>query len=452
MLVSKRVFSLFQQFNIPIIAQTLANPFANVRDEPEFVEWGYGGMGSVDASAGIANNMWKGLQRSERGSALLAGSSFGSPSASAHQTTGAVTAGGGRGSGARATSPIARRKMEDNAPKCGMGNVGARSGMDEDDCSGMGWVRKRRAEREAKTRLEQDAKELERKTQEKRKSGDSMDVSMYASTASTATSLTACTSTASTDVTTPTTSPLASRSPSVTDLKLTSSPCSESRDLRAAPPCIVAGEQPSKSVTPSTPPTPAPKDEHEHHVLTAVRLSPNMSSSSHKHEEVAPFSPVMEETTSTNSFGEEEGPGRRPDEEQEQDDDDDDDEHDAQVSRPPALTTTYEHLFDRISGERLPSEPAWRKSVDMWASRRGKHIERPHPRVRPYVRVCVWSEGCQGECRVEPCSTLLDAAFTPRHHVLFISRTKANNIADVSFDNDHNPRCFVVRPNTWCFP
>jgi hypothetical protein len=332
--------------------QTLANPFANVRDEPEFVEWGYGGMGSVDASAGIANNMWKGLQRSERGSALLAGSSFGSPSASAHQTTGAVTAGGGRGSGARATSPIARRKMEDNAPKCGMGNVGARSGMDEDDCSGMGWVRKRRAEREAKTRLEQDAKELERKTQEKRKSGDSMDVSMYASTASTATSLTACTSTASTDVTTPTTSPLASRSPSVTDLKLTSSPCSESRDLRAAPPCIVAGEQPSKSVTPSTPPTPAPKDEHEHHVLTAVRLSPNMSSSSHKHEEVAPFSPVMEETTSTNSFGEEEGPGRRPDEEQEQDDDDDDDEHDAQdIRRKTALGAGVEKISRHVGIE-----------------------------------------------------------------------------------------------------
>ena len=86
---------------------------------------------------------------------------------------------------------------------------------------------------------------------------------------------------------------------------------------------------------------------------------------------------MEETTTSTNSFGEE-GPGRCPDEEEEQDDDDDDDEREAQVSRPPALTTTYKHLFYRISGERLPLEPAWRKSVDMWTSRRGKRIERPH--------------------------------------------------------------------------
>lgn len=210
-------------------------------------------MGSVHASAGVANDMWKGLQRSERGSALLAGSSFGSPSASAHPTAGAVTAGGGRGSGARATSPIARRKVEDNVPECSMGNVGAGGEMD-DDGSGMGWVKRRRAEREAKARLEQETKELERKTQEKRKSGDSMDASMYASTASAATSLTACTSTASTDLTTPTTSPLTSRSPSVTDLMLTSSPCSESRDLRAAPPCTVSGEQPSIYITTSAHP------------------------------------------------------------------------------------------------------------------------------------------------------------------------------------------------------
>ena len=291
-------------------------------------------MGSVDASAGIANDMWKGLQRSERGSALLAGSSFGSPLASVHPTAAVVTAGGGRGSGARPTSPIARRKMEHIVPEYGMGSVGAVGGTDEDDGSGMGWVKRRRAEREAKARSDQDAKEFERKTQEKRKSGDSMDANMYASTASATTSLTACTSTSSTDLTTPTTSPLTSRSPSVTDLKLTSLPCSESHDLRVAPPCTATGEQPPNCVTTSVHPTPAPKDEHEHHVLTAVRLYPNISNSSHKHEQVASFSPVdiEEMTSSTNSFGEE-GLGRRPDEEEEQDDDDDDDEHEAQVSR-----------------------------------------------------------------------------------------------------------------------
>ncbi|KAH0830357.1 hypothetical protein J3R83DRAFT_1751 [Lanmaoa asiatica] len=343
-------------------AQTLANPFANVRDEPEFVEWGYGGMGNVHASAGIANDMWKGLQHSERGGALLAGSSFGSPSASTRPITGAITAGGGRGSGARATLPISRRKMSDNVPECGMGNVGAGAGLDEDDGSGMRWVKRRRAEREAKARLEQGAKELEKKAQEGRKSGDSMDASMYASTASITTSLTACTSAASTDLTTPTTSPLTSRSPSVTDLKLTSSPFSESCDLGATQPRTVAGEQSSKSDTPY--PAPVSKDEHGHHVLTAVRLSPNISSSSHKHshsmthrtsslshslsqigegidngniEQVAPLSPVGTEE-------EEEERSRGSNEEEEQDDGDDDEEEETQVCCLPVFTITYKHL------------------------------------------------------------------------------------------------------------
>lgn len=185
------------------------------------MEWGYGGVGSVHASDGIANDMWKGLQRSERGGALLAGISLGSPSAPA------VTAGGGRGSGAKS---IVRRKMADDIPTCGMENVGAGGGIDEDDGSGMAWLKKRRAETEAKARLEQ-----ELKSQEKRKSADSIDASMYASTTSTSTStsLTACTSAASTNLTTP----LTSRSPSVTDLTLImmSSPSSEPCDLRAAP-------------------------------------------------------------------------------------------------------------------------------------------------------------------------------------------------------------------------
>lgn len=332
-----------QQFNLPITAQTLANPFANVRDDPEFVEWGYGGMGSVHASAGIANDMWKGLQRSERGGALLAGSSFGSPSAPVHTTGGVVTAGGGRGSGARATSPIARRKMSESVPECGMGNVSAGGGVDEDDGSGMGWVKRRRAEREAKARLEQEAKELERKTQEKRNSADSMDASMYASTASAATSLTACTSTASTDLTTPTTSPLASRSPSMTDVKLTSSPSSESRDLHS-PPSTVTGEQASKSGITHTSPT-SSKVEREHHVLTAV-LSPNISGSSHKHE-LEPLSPVdTETTTSTDSSGDDaEEPSRGSDEEGEQDDVDDYEEHEVQVSYALVLPKIYEHFL-----------------------------------------------------------------------------------------------------------
>ena len=409
---------LSQQFNSPITAQTLANPFANVRDDPEFVEWGYGGMGSVHASAGIANDIWKGLQRSERGGALLAGSSFDSPPASTH--AGAVTAGGGRGSGAHATSPIARRKMSDDVPECGMGNVMAGAGSGDDDGSGMGWVKRRRAEREAKARLEQEANELQKKEQEGRKSTDSMDASIYASTASTTTSLTVCTSAASTDLTTPTTSPLTSRSPSVTDLKLTSS---ESHDLRAAPPRIATDEQSQKSDTPPAQPAPASKDEHGHHVLTAVRLSPNVSSPSHKHShsaahgrapslshalsqigegadqgtnQVSPLSPVdtEETTTNTDSSGEEE-PSQGSHEEEEQDDVDDDDDDEAQVSRPHFHQTHINTSLRRISGERLPSEPASRKLVDMWTLRRGKRMRRPH------MCVCAWSKCCWGECGAE---------------------------------------------------
>lgn len=339
-----------QQFNTPITAQTLANPFANVRVEPEFVEWGYGGMGSVHASAGIANDIWKGLQRSERGGALFAGSSVGSSSANP-PAAGAVVAGGGRGSGTHTTLPIARRKMSDNVPECGMGNVVAGAGSGDDDGSGMGWVKRRRAEREAKARLEQEAIELERKAQDGIQHGDSMDASMYTSTASTTTSLTACTSAASTDLTTPTTSPLPSRSPSVTDLKLTSSPLSESRDPGATLPCIATGKQSSKFDIPAHP-APASTDEYAHHVLTAVRLSPNISSPLHKHnhlvthgrtsslshtlsqvgkgtddegaEQVPPLSPVdaEETTTSIHLFAEEE----------EQDDMDDDEEDEIQVS------------------------------------------------------------------------------------------------------------------------
>ena len=50
-------------------AKKNTNPFANARDEePEFVEWGYGGMGSVTGakSADVGNN-W---HRSQGGSAM----------------------------------------------------------------------------------------------------------------------------------------------------------------------------------------------------------------------------------------------------------------------------------------------------------------------------------------------------------------------------------------------
>ncbi|KAI9569023.1 hypothetical protein HD554DRAFT_643651 [Boletus coccyginus] len=309
--------------------QSLANPFDNVREEPEFVEWGYGGMGSVHASADVSSDRWKGLQRSERGGALFADSSLGSSATSTYPSVG-----GGRGSGAHAASQIARRNMADNVSECGMGNVGAAGGIDEDDGSGMGWVRRRRAEREAKARVEQRDNGLGSKAHEKRKSGDSMDAGMY--------------------LTTPTTSPLVSRSSSVTDMKLASS-SSESRDLPAVAPCTVTREQPLESVAVPVHPSPAPKDGHKHHVLTAVRLSPNISDSSHQHEKVAPSSPVDtgEPTTSIHSFSEERR-GWHPDEEEEQDgvDDDDDDEHEAQdIRRKTALGAGVEKVSRHVGTE-----------------------------------------------------------------------------------------------------
>ncbi|TFY59928.1 hypothetical protein EVJ58_g5465 [Rhodofomes roseus] len=81
-----------------------ANPFANVRsEEPKFVEWGFGGMGSVQSS-GVGANIWSKVQSS------------GGVSIGAHEET------------------TARSR--------------ASSAGDDDDGSGMAWVKKRRARKE----------------------------------------------------------------------------------------------------------------------------------------------------------------------------------------------------------------------------------------------------------------------------------------------------------------
>ncbi|TFK72227.1 hypothetical protein BDN72DRAFT_895046 [Pluteus cervinus] len=92
--------------------QPNANPFANARDEvdPEFVEWGYGGMGSVKNSAN-SSNVWNRLQTDGRG----------------------VTVGH--------TTPA----------------------EEDDDGSGLAWVRRRREERE---RLKREQEQLEKETSE----------------------------------------------------------------------------------------------------------------------------------------------------------------------------------------------------------------------------------------------------------------------------------------------
>ena len=101
-------------------AKKNTNPFANARDEePEFVEWGYGGMGSVKGakSAGVGNN-WDRLQ-------------------------------GGSAMGTHDKSRI----------DVGVGGVSAGMGatdVDLDDGSGLAWVKRRKAERERKAREEKE--------------------------------------------------------------------------------------------------------------------------------------------------------------------------------------------------------------------------------------------------------------------------------------------------------
>ncbi|KIM49531.1 hypothetical protein M413DRAFT_110386 [Hebeloma cylindrosporum] len=104
-------------------ATLAANPFATARDEePEFVEWGYGGMGSVKGakSAGVASGgvNW---ERLHGGSTVREG----------------VGVGDGDG-----------------------------DGEEEDDGSGIGWVKKRKEERERKERERLAALEAEKQKEQ----------------------------------------------------------------------------------------------------------------------------------------------------------------------------------------------------------------------------------------------------------------------------------------------
>ncbi|KAF4615091.1 hypothetical protein D9613_003284 [Agrocybe pediades] len=114
------------------------NPFASARDdEDEFVEWGYGGMGSVKGakSAGVGvGRAGGGVVNWER----------------LHGGVGV----GGAGRGANAEAARKAREVQE----------------EEDDGSGMGWVRKRREERERKKReLEEEEERRKKEEREKEK-------------------------------------------------------------------------------------------------------------------------------------------------------------------------------------------------------------------------------------------------------------------------------------------
>ena len=112
-------------------ASKSANPFDSARDEePEFVEWGYGGMGSVNGakSAGVSST-W---DRLHGGSAM---------------------------------------SHDDRARIVGVGGVGAGIGATDvelDDGSGMAWVKRRKQEKAKKAReqKEKEEKEAEKENEE----------------------------------------------------------------------------------------------------------------------------------------------------------------------------------------------------------------------------------------------------------------------------------------------
>jgi hypothetical protein len=111
------------------------NPFANLSDEAdsEFVEWGYGGMGSVRSGG---DGIWKRVQSENNGVM------FGSVDPGVSRPGGRTKGGGGGGGG------------ED----------------DGDDGGGMAWVKKRREQREREKR---EKEEKERAEKEQASSQDS---------------------------------------------------------------------------------------------------------------------------------------------------------------------------------------------------------------------------------------------------------------------------------------
>lgn len=264
-----------------------SNPFANVREEPEFVEWGYGGMGSVNGSS---NSKYSVL-------------ATGTPALLSHSQPQTFIVGGGRGGAASAA--VERQDAVARA-------------VDEDDGSGMGWVRRRREERERLAR-EKEAQER-RASAEVRRSGElsrsSLDNSSSQDTYSrrTSTDGSSALDTASTDVSTLAASSAPTTPPSTTD----------------------------------TLPDFLTEDEQEQHILQAIRLSPKHTHHhhhSHQHLVVGTTIGILESDksptseTSSDADGEEEIPKE-------------DDEEDSEVEQTEVRLYILQlcHLYSPVSG------------------------------------------------------------------------------------------------------
>ena len=221
-----------------------ANLFESARDEPEFVEWGYGGMGSVKASRDVCSAVWKSLHSNNSVYSIYSLSLapthiyvIGPPLSPANTAATAVP-----------SDAAGRRRMTQAAPECGMGHVRV-GGGDEDDGSGLAWVKRRKEarEREAREKAEREAREREALESEKepRRSGESGNASMRSTSSSSGTTVTTLTTAAGTELS----SPVTSTRTSVTDL----SSSSETKPVQQDP----------NDITPRA-------SENQHHVLTTL--------------------------------------------------------------------------------------------------------------------------------------------------------------------------------------
>ncbi|CAL1703451.1 unnamed protein product [Somion occarium] len=130
------------------------DPFANVRDEePEFVEWGYGGMGSVNStSQGVGAGIWARVQAG-------AGVSIGAHDES---SWGASSA---RSRSSSANTPTGSGESTQSGYVASGGS--GRGGEEDDDGSGMAWVKRRREmrEKEKKAKEEKEAQEAKERAE-----------------------------------------------------------------------------------------------------------------------------------------------------------------------------------------------------------------------------------------------------------------------------------------------
>jgi hypothetical protein len=288
-----------------------SNPFANVRDEPEFVEWGYGGMGSV---SGSDNSKYSVL-------------ATGSPALLSHSQNQKAIIGGGRGGAAK----VAVERI-----------------VEDDDGSGMGWVRKRREERE---RLAKEKEAQESRTiAEARRSGEMTRSSLDNTVASALD----------------------------TDSRRTSTDGSSALDTDLSTLAASSAPTTPPSTTDTLPFTGVTSEEEEQHILHAVRLSPKHTHHHHPHHRLPSaqgHSPGNQDLVVGTTIGTLEPDKSSPmsesssdaDEEEEtpkEDDDDDSSIEQTEVRLPynmPHTTLTHVTRF-RISARR-PLVLEWRRSA-----------------------------------------------------------------------------------------